>query len=652
MRLRSPLPGLVLCLAVVLMDGSGPVRAAADPQADGQAVFLPLQAHAAYIDEAPQPLIFAVAPDGLANNDADEAVAIQNVGRNPLWLAGWQMSDGEGTVTLPALIVAPGRMIWCTRQAAAFRLHWGFRPDCEYEADSDPDVPDGSGRAPNLSNAGDELQLLAPNGIASDGIPFGGSPASLSGWTGPAVPFYQANPRFGREGQVFYRLFDPATSLALPDTNAAADWAQGNLDPARGRRTAYPGWDLLIFTRPTAVQWSQGATAQLLIAPDNTFEAVADLLRSAHSSIHLQVYELRHPELARLLAERAAAGVEVSVLLEGGPTGGLEDAERWAGQQIVAAGGAVHFMVNDVADANDRYAYMHAKFAIIDGETVFVSTENFNPDSMPPDASDGETWGRRGYAVVLSNAALAAGAEAVFQADNDLAHLDIFPWQADHPDYGAPPAGYAPPEPGNQAGYAVRQASPITVTDVSKAMLFTSPEATLTPGPLLDLIGRAEAGDVIYSQQLYEHTYWGGANATPQSDVNVRLEALIAAARRGATVRLLLDGFFDSGSEARSNAKTVAYVNEIAQAEGLDLEAATGNPTGGGLHAKLHLLSLGLERWAVLGSANGGEVSNKLNREMMIALQSAQAHAALERIFVDDWLAVQSQLGNKKGIEP
>ena len=118
----------------------------------------------------------------------------------------------------------------------------------------------------------------------------------------------------------------------------------------------------------------------------------------------------------------------------------------------------------------------------------------------------------------------------------------------------------------------------------------------------------------------------------------VRLETLIAADRRGATVRLLLYSFFAYGSDTRSNAAATAYVNQIAQQEGLDLQAATGNPAGGGLHAKLHLLAIGDERWVVLGSVNGGEVSNKLNREMMIALQSAQAHAALTRVFLDDWL--------------
>jgi hypothetical protein len=80
-----------------------------------------------------------------------------------------------------------------------------------------------------------------------------------------------------------------------------------------------------------------------------------------------------------------------------------------------------------------------------------------------------------------------------------------------------------------------------------------------------------------------EHKYWGSADGNPISDPNPRLEAIIAAARRGATVRVLLDSFFDEPEALRSNHATVDYLNLIAQTEGHDLVAATGNPTGGGI---------------------------------------------------------------------
>jgi phosphatidylserine/phosphatidylglycerophosphate/cardiolipin synthase-like enzyme len=584
------------------------------------------------------PLLVAFMPDGQASNDDDEAFAIQNIGEEAITLAGWMITDGEATAVLPKLQLPPAAIVWCGRQASAFRRYWVASPGCEYETDTDPDVPNASGGVPRLANSGDELQLLAPDGAVMDAVVFGDGLTTSAGWHGPALAYYQGNPRFAHGGQVFYRLFDPTTLLPLADTDAAADWAQGNPDPGRGRRAAYPGWNLYTLSTPLHVLWPDAhPLAQVAVAPDNIYIAVRDLFAAAQTSIHIETYDLDHPELARLLAERAGAGVDVRVLLEGAPVGGLTDATRWASQQIAAGGGHVAFMVNDVGDANDRYAYVHAKMAIVDGRTLLVSSENLGPDSMPADAGDGETWGRRGFAVLIEDAALAARAESILSGDADQRFLDVFSWQPGHPVYGPPAPGYSPPDATNRAGYIVRYPAVLRPYDITEAFLFTAPEASLTPGPLLDLIARAGPGDTIFTAQLYEQTFWGAASSDPARDPNPRLEALIGAARRGTRVRILLDNFFDQPSDPRSNLATAVYVNTIARAEGLDLAARLGNPSGAGLHGKLHLLALGGERWVVTGSLNGGEVSAKLNREVALAMQSPAAYELLQEVFQTDW---------------
>jgi cardiolipin synthase A/B len=58
-------------------------------------------------------------------------------------------------------------------------------------------------------------------------------------------------------------------------------------------------------------------------------------------------------------------------------------------------------------------------------------------------------------------------------------------------------------------------------------------------------------------------------------------------------VRLLLDSFFDDEDGLRSNRATADYLHALAQAEGLDPEVRLGNPTGGGIHAKLYLVRVG-----------------------------------------------------------
>jgi phosphatidylserine/phosphatidylglycerophosphate/cardiolipin synthase-like enzyme len=99
----------------------------------------------------------------------------------------------------------------------------------------------------------------------------------------------------------------------------------------------------------------------------------------------------------------------------------------------------------------------------------------------------------------------------------------------------------------------------------------------------------------------------------------------------------LLDSFFDDAEANRSNRATVEHVATIAEAEGLDLAGATGNPTGDSTHAKLYLVRVGGETWSAVGSLNGGEVSHKLNREVVLLVDSPAAYDRLTEVFAWDW---------------
>ncbi len=108
---------------------------------------------------------------------------------------------------------------------------------------------------------------------------------------------------------------------------------------------------------------------------------------------------------------------------------------------------------------------------------------------------------------------------------------------------------------------------------------------------------------------------------------------LIEAARRGAKVRLLLDGFFDDAEALRSNQATVEYLEAVAAAEGLDLVGATANPTGGGIHAKWLLARVNGVTWSAVGSLNGGEISHKVNREVVLMVDDPVAMRVYWRFF-------------------
>ena len=151
-------------------------------------------------------------------------------------------------------------------------------------------------------------------------------------------------------------------------------------------------------------------------------------------------------------------------------------------------------------------------------------------------------------------------------------------------------------------------------------------------------MGRAGAGDAIRWVQLYEHKYWGDTFSNPVADPNLRLAGLIDGARRGAQVRVLLDSYFDEPDDDRGNRATVDYLRLVAQAEGLDIQAQTGNPAGAGIHAKAGTLAIGDERWLLVGSVNGGEISHKLNREVSLLVNAPLLYDRLVELFQTDWV--------------
>jgi hypothetical protein len=190
---------------------------------------------------------------------------------------------------------------------------------------------------------------------------------------------------------------------------------------------------------------------------------------------------------------------------------------------------------------------------------------------------------------------------------------------------------------------------PLVVAGAWDFGLVTAPENALRPDTgLLRLLAEAGPGDEVAVMQLYEQRHWGPGASTPVADPNPRLEALIDAARRGARVRILLDAFFDDGADLRGNAATVAYVAAVAANEGLDLQARLGNPTAGGIHAKLLLMRVGGRSWSAVGSLNGGEVSCKLNREVVLLVDVPAVYDRLHAVFEHDWRSSGDEAGGQQ----
>lgn len=571
-------------------------------------------------------LIDGVLYDGYALNDADEAVRLVNADGAAVDVSGWRLSDGgSSTAVLPAgTILPPGGALWLTGDAAAFRVQFGHDADLTLAP------------WPGFANAGDEVVLLDAGGMPVDVLVYGGGDVVTPGWAGAAVEPYHVASIFAAEGQILYRKRDQADGLPVPDTDSAADWAQSIDDPINGRKVRYPGWEADRFFFPATVTATAALT--IAVAPDNAYDTLTRAIDHAKHSVRLASLTLENVAFGETLAAAARRGVAVTVLLEGGPPGGVTDQERFVCRAIEEAGGACWFMIADEdRRIHDRYRFMHAKYLIIDDAIAVVGSENFSPDSLPDDDKADGTWGRRGVFLMTDAPAVAAQLAAVFADDLDTAHADVQRWSAADPVYGAPPPGYVPDTTGGGITYTVRFPSPATFHGSHAFELLQAPENALRDRDgLLGLLARAGAGDRVLVQQLSERPYWGATNSNPAADPNPRLEAYIAAARRGADVRLMLDSFFDDPDSPVGNVATCAYVNDIARSELLSLECTLGNPTGLGIHNKMVLARVGGRGYVHVGSINGTELSNKGNRETALQVQSDAAYAYLAGLFDGD----------------
>lgn len=581
-------------------------------------------------------LLDAVLYDGYELSDADEAVRIRNVSEQLVDISGWQLNDGESSTAVipPATTLAPGQAIWLAKDGAAFQRQFGFPPDFERN-DTLPAVPNLTGAWPNLANTGDQVMLRDAANTLIDCLAYESNPNEQCGaaWVGPAVYPYTPNTSFGAEGQILYRARDPQTGQPLPDTNSAADWAQANGDVSNGRKVQFPGWDLDEFF--WTVQVTETAVLTIAIAPDNAYEAIVDQIARAHTSIQIESHTFESIALAEALRAAQQRGVAVTILMEGEPPGGVSDQQRYICQLLADAGANCWFMFNESSQRIfDRYTYLHAKFILIDGERVIISSENLSPRSLPDDDKSDGTWGRRGVALITDAPGVVSHVQTIFSRDFDTAaHVDITGTHL----IGAPPPGFVPVTVTGGITYPVRFAAPTAVQGTFAFELVQSPENSLRRHEaLLGMVNRAGAGDVVLVQQLDERPYWGSSLSNPAVDPNPRLEAYIAAARRGAVVRLLLDSFFDSGNQV-SNSAACIYVNTLALAESLDLACKTGNPTGLGIHNKMVLVWADGRGYVHVGSLNGSELSSKGNRELALQVQSDAAYALLAGMFWGDW---------------
>jgi len=545
----------------------------------------------------------------LAGDINGEFITIHNPTEDPIEIGGWQITDLEGAITFPTWTgMAAGDYLYLAYNATAFYDEMLQRADFEYGVDSDstPDMVKTSGTI-KLSNAGDEVILKDAKGEIVDVVIYDSSdPDAVDGWTGTPVAAV-------RGGVILERDREEITGT-YEDTDSADDWNDFRVYVVGQSHFSY---ETFCFD----------GNVTLFTSPDSSFAAIADAIDNASESICLNLYQFHNFYLMDRIIDAIERGVEVKILLEGGPVNGIADEERYIAGKTVAAGGDVRFMISDGdRGIHDRYTFNHAKYAIIDGETTIVTTENWKNTGVPIN----NTFGNRGWGIIMNNPDTADYWSRVFVEDWKPASKDSFPFTADDPSYGniygSPSPDFEPDRTIPTGNYSSPFCSEIVSGTFTVSPVLSPDTSLLETGSIIGMI--KGASDSVYVEQLYIRNW--GTPADPQP--NPFLEATINASRRGCEVKILLDSTYGEKNEEMGE-----YLNDIAAYENLNLKVKLIDNVGMGLN-KTHTKGVIVDRsWVLISSINWNENSARNNREAGLIIENCDVADFYADVFFYDW---------------
>jgi len=333
-----------------------------------------------------------------------------------------------------------------------------------------------------------------------------------------------------------------------------------------------------------------GNRTHLLVDGPVTFRAMFAAMKAARRNIYLEYYIFENVEsdgkrLIDLLTEKARAGVSVAVIYD---AYGSVDTPRAVFDQLKAAGGAVleFHPLTDIGTINDRD---HRKILVVDNRTAIVGGVNLytvyqaHPHSRMV-ASDGnnnpDTW----HDTDL---------EIDGPAASELQQVFLTHWR----DEQGPPLKPIAQQPRPGGSEAVR----IIASDHND----TIPRYYAT---ILSAIRNAE-----------KNIWISAAYFVPTDD---EMNDLIAAARRGVDVRILLTGHSD---EQMAQAVGRAHYGDLLEAGIHVFEEQDGM-----LHSKWATID-GV--WSVVGSSNFDHRSILFNYEVDAVVLGRDTASQLEGLF-------------------
>ena len=508
-----------------------------------------------------EPIIVELCPDTYLTDEPDEyfVLALQDP------LTQYAITDGEGTLTFPPDSSTHGKStITIAYEGLAFFDVHGYYPD--YEIRDSSHVPDMTRTGTfRLANKGDEIRVLSGN-----------REIDAVSWPGDIGT---------REGQIHYR-----------DQNGIWD----------------PRVLMLGGSRFSSASFSE-VSGTAFVSPDSSRPELMHAITEAGRSISLNAYEITDQEVAEALCAKRASGIQVRVLIEGGPVGGISSEEyavlnrlnRCGAEVKQVGGGAVH----------PPYRFNHAKYLIVDDRCVLVTSENIKLHGFPHEGMNGN----RGWGVYLCSSNFASYMNTIFLEDfTNQASVSIIPL------YGQTSSETGEDSEENEEFRTYNAIFPSLSFSSADIIPVIAPDTTYE---LIALIDRATK--TIDIEQAYISKNKG--------EWTELMQHVLDAAQRGVKVRILLDSYWYNTVNANDNDEIVDQIRRIAYEEGLPLEANLIDLRATNL-MKIHNKGVIVDGNEVLiSSINWSENSPTFNREVGVIIKNQEVAAYFTAVFEADW---------------
>ena len=444
----------------------------------------------------------------------------------------------------------------------------------------------------SLSVSSDYVVMHDPSGNAVDSFAYGSLKASPEGWKGQ--PAYVKNGDF-------------AVRVGAVDSDTRSDW-----------NFYKEGWSMYSYGMSF-----EGAEVTSFAFPDSGGVPIFRALEGATESVRISIYLISSPNVIAELIGLAEKGVDVKVMVEGNPLGikvQSENNELSLLRCLRDAGAEVSVINYPGADAG-RYSYVHNKYAVIDGDTVVITSENWTKENLTAGK------GNRGWGAVIEHPGYARYMQRVFENDCTGKHGDVLGLAEAEERYAAK-SDYSPTKYSGDLTYS----SPEDVGGTATFTATVSP--VLSPDNSYNTLRQ-----VFYSATgtLYVEEMDIDAVLSAVEDPSSALYWFRDAADRGVDSRFVL--------AADGKGEHAAIVNDLNGSTKVKAKLIDPRKSVDGF-STMHNKGIIADGSAWVGSVNWTMNSFDRNRETAVYIQSKDAAAFYSAYLLKDFGDVTPTMGN------